>query len=1576
MADEIKLKAPMVEQQVVVNISGEDKLEKFADTLDKISKGRGLQKYWKDQQTLINDTIKAYNNFNKSTSQTDATELIKTTNALKAMVDVDISTLIPDFDKFTSALSKAESMAGHLTDAFTEKAFKDAFSSFEILKAYGLDLENFFQHFDLDINVANLQESLKLAEKETKRVRKELYETQEELSSKKIELASFIDGSGLTEQIEKLRYLEDEIRYVREQAVEEFKTFLKGNDFSGWDLDEYGAFERYFNEIRDGSLTAKEAIANFKSEYSYLLQEKFNESGGLFNLQQVQAFENKLETVLSRVEEISRQMNDIVENGVITKAMQNLSVDNSINQSQRDLFANVLKDEEALSSIAGVLKKIIDESINLQNTNSNTFNEEQFNKLLILFEKIESSLSSMRTIFVDVGDGEEFSPLLKMIDNVQSSIKELSTSVSGIKLDINMDLGSEVNERLNQRVSQSMNRQLEAYRSLFTAMKSTGKTNKEMLRFFEPDESSISEIIGSYKGVIKRAEEQFGKDVYKNRIGKDTYSAYVKEIKNATDQFNRATNKKNSENPLGDLFGKTDLTEVVSQLNLIVEKLGEISTATTEFKNAFKDGFNVSASVEEIEKLTNKVKELEGELSKIKVSPPPPVETNNSSSIKDTFQGEKIEQATTSAKELDKTLEQAVDVPTDKFDEILSKLDLTESKLGKIARITKQMHIDENGKPVESYTLKDKYGSTEIYGESSNKATKQLLSANYVEYDSKQAEKEAKELLAVEKEITKEIEKQEKAQASAQKKKWQAFENEQKKYVSDQKKTTDIEKNKSAYQELLDTIKQYSEVSKRIAKNETLDGDLELAQKLENKISELQKNPILSSSQIAKSERDLVNLFNQLDTLEKKTTKKQSDKSSAQSAKEQAEAWDKNVKAIQEYMDANTKLNNLKAQDKGTGKKSSEIVYQTKEVERLEKVALEARAALSSMINPHEAPIDDWNKWLEVMKQFDQATEGSARSVVRLKDALRNMAESQSKKVASTLLNSENYLATLKPSEGNRSVGFEKTVQEYEKAVNALKEFQLTLNATTPLTKEQSIKFEELTNDVKSARIEIEKIPKALRGSDEDSRMKEIDKLTKYLDENTKISKKAKQQLQDYLALLKSGNPSVSVKEIHTAWTKVAVAEREAHREGKRFFDIFSNKMLYGYATQLANYYLSFMDIIRYLKYGIDTIRELDTALTEMRKVSDETVSSLERFQDESFDLANNVGTTGKQLQDSTADWMRLGEAMDDASESAKVSNILLNVSEFENIDEATESLVAMSQAYKDLEKIEIVDTLNKIGNEYSIATDGIATALQDSASALVTANNDLSQATALITAGNAVVQDPSKVGAGIRTIALRLVGTKEAKEELEELGEEVDDMVMTSSKVRETIMNATKAANGGEGFDIFDENGNYKSTYEIMQGLADLYDDIVAKDKEMGTNNLNLLLETIAGKNRSNIAASILQNGDMLRSVYDDAQNADGSAQEELDKYLESIDGRMAKLENQAQEFWHKAIDSDVIKGGISLLTDLLGLATDFVDTIGLLPTAGIGLGAYLGFKNVGRPKMFGLCFEYADNYECSLGY
>lgn len=179
----------------------------------------------------------------------------------------------------------------------------------------------------------------------------------------------------------------------------------------------------------------------------------------------------------------------------------------------------------------------------------------------------------------------------------------------------------------------------------------------------------------------------------------------------------------------------------------------------------------------------------------------------------------------------------------------------------------------------------------------------------------------------------------------------------------------------------------------------------------------------------------------------------------------------------------------------------------------------------------------------------------------------------------------------------------------------------------------------------------------------------------------------------------------------------------------------------------------------------------------------------------------------------------------------------------------------------------------------------------------------------------------------GIRTIALRLTGTKEAAEELEEMGEDTSDMIMSQSKMRELIMNATKvASNNYQGFDIQDELGRYKSTYEIMLGLAQIWDEIQQADFKTGDNRQNLLLESIAGKNRASIAASILQNPKTLMDVYEDSSTkAAGSAMEENQKYLDSISGHLAKLQNAWQELWANAANRDIINMFIDLGTTIL---------------------------------------------------
>lgn len=252
--------------------------------------------------------------------------------------------------------------------------------------------------------------------------------------------------------------------------------------------------------------------------------------------------------------------------------------------------------------------------------------------------------------------------------------------------------------------------------------------------------------------------------------------------------------------------------------------------------------------------------------------------------------------------------------------------------------------------------------------------------------------------------------------------------------------------------------------------------------------------------------------------------------------------------------------------------------------------------------------------------------------------------------------------------------------------------------------------------------------------------------------------------------------------------------------------------------------------------------------------------------------------------------------------------------------------------------------------NNFSISTDGLASALQRSASALKTAGNNIDESIGLITAGNQVVQDPESVGAAMRVISLRLTGTSQAKQELSELNEDTDGVITTVSKLRETIMNATKvASNGYKGVDLFDKNGNYRSTASVLQDIADIYSEIEETDKKTKSNNINLLLETISGKNRANTAASILQSPDILREAIESSKNAKGSADRENETYLSSLEAHITQLQTQLQELATVTINSDMFKGVIDTATAFLNIVTQILDKLPLLSTA---IGGLAGFK------------------------
>lgn len=82
---------------------------------------------------------------------------------------------------------------------------------------------------------------------------------------------------------------------------------------------------------------------------------------------------------------------------------------------------------------------------------------------------------------------------------------------------------------------------------------------------------------------------------------------------------------------------------------------------------------------------------------------------------------------------------------------------------------------------------------------------------------------------------------------------------------------------RKAYNELTDAIKNYSNISKRIANENPFEGDYEEAVRLENKIEELQNYPLLSQKQIETAQRSIERLGVSIDNITNKLNASKSD---------------------------------------------------------------------------------------------------------------------------------------------------------------------------------------------------------------------------------------------------------------------------------------------------------------------------------------------------------------------------------------------------------------------------------------------------------------------------------------------------------------------------------------------------------------------------------------------------------------------------------------------------------------------------------------------------------------------------
>lgn len=394
-----------------------------------------------------------------------------------------------------------------------------------------------------------------------------------------------------------------------------------------------------------------------------------------------------------------------------------------------------------------------------------------------------------------------------------------------------------------------------------------------------------------------------------------------------------------------------------------------------------------------------------------------------------------------------------------------------------------------------------------------------------------------------------------------------------------------------------------------------------------------------------------------------------------------------------------------------------------------------------------------------------------------------------------------------------------------------------------------------------------------------------------------------------------------ATKEVGTAW--------------EQFKGSLSRK-----AKELSAYIVgggSIYGVINQVKKGISYVKEIDAALTELKKVTDETDTTYKKFLTTASQTAGQIGSTVKDFTNATADFARLGYNIEQASDLAKAASVYYHVGDdLSDIGEASDSIISTMHGFgiEAENAMNIVDKFNEVGNNFAISSSGIGQALLRSASALSEAGNTIDESIGLITAANSVVQNPESVGTAMKTLSLRIRG---AKVELEDAGEDVDGMANSVSELQKKLLYLT----GGKVNIMLDEN-TFKNTTEILREMSTVWDDMTDVNRAAA-------LELLGGKRQANVLAAVIKNFKTVEDVIQTSSNSAGSALKENSKYMDSIQGRVDRFTNSLQTMWMNALNSDAVKFIVDVGNGLINI----IDKLGLINTLAGAIAAKFAFSN-----------------------
>lgn len=376
-----------------------------------------------------------------------------------------------------------------------------------------------------------------------------------------------------------------------------------------------------------------------------------------------------------------------------------------------------------------------------------------------------------------------------------------------------------------------------------------------------------------------------------------------------------------------------------------------------------------------------------------------------------------------------------------------------------------------------------------------------------------------------------------------------------------------------------------------------------------------------------------------------------------------------------------------------------------------------------------------------------------------------------------------------------------------------------------------------------------------------------------------------------------------------------------------------------------VSYFQVTMKAIQQAKQGFNDFLNFQKDLTNVSYTMNLSPDQLQNLGTSAIDMAKDLSMSLDNTMDIYKIYANMNTTASEIQQTAKPTAILSNLSSVD-ASTAADQVQGILQQFHMLEdgsttaadaSMHIVDVLDKVsgsvGIDYAKGIKIISDAVQVSGQVAYDAGMSYEQLAAITAkVSERTREDGSSIGNALKTIITRT--TKVGK--MPQYADEVDNA---------TLSNASASLHA-IGVDVYNPDGSDRGIITVMSELKDKWDDLTDAQQA------KIAFDVAATRQTSKFKSMLDAFTDSM-SLAEEATTANGNAEANQEKYMESTAGKLQAIKTQMQDFWVNFYNSGTVNGVLEFVHSLTEGFTSLEKTLGPIPALLTAVFAAMTVKN-----------------------